>query len=67
MKLLQHRFDAAFLSAWLLIFFADRIIPFLGVKPIVLMAVAVALLFYAAVGLVPQVWLKVRNLFGSRD
>ena len=27
----------------------------------------IALLFYAAVGLVPRVWLKVRNLLGGRD
>ena len=55
MKLYHHRFDIAFIAAWLLGFFADLVVRFLGVGPKVLMAVVITLLCYAAVGLVPRV------------
>jgi Na+-driven multidrug efflux pump len=67
MKLMNHRFDIAFIAAWLLVFFADRIVRFLGIDPKVLMAVAITLLCYAAVGLVPRVWSTLRNIFGGRN
>ena len=63
MKLSTHSYELAFLVAWLLIFFADAVIPVLAISPRLYMAICVALVVAAGFGLVPAMWGSLGKVF----